>query len=651
MQKYCHHCHRPTDHPDHAGIQTGVNKCTLSHFDGCHEGHYNDKSWTDCPAATGGEGDGSFGSGKSKESKVSPNKLGDEFEKLNLDGAAKVDPKEFLIVDTDDEEDMHLQEEVELLRLQVQQQSQESLARLQSDEQEKKERKRLRREKLERERLELLSVAKKFQDRRPEYNPATIQPSRQNLKDKAAELAARQQWDGARQRQHVTGLTMGGIRELPGMTPAVEDWITKLQSSVPSLAKTPTGQAPTGGSFQPQGVLSQAPTASVPRTHAHVSSETIDTEFVYSTVRGKLVPVLHESPVNKARSNPPHPPQQPDDEVGEASEDEDCPVQPAQGHRLAWYRDESGRKYFLHKKIEEEIPSKVRTYERDAATGRWYEKTVPQTKTPRAQKVSNPRKTPDSSFVDHRNASHSPQPQVTRGLRTPAASAQPKDDERHSSFLPGKPDKQGRDSNMPDIVQWARNCPVSWTSKVTTDKLNAVLWAWAFISEILATRTGQAPNLQQGELEARLQHFCNVLEVTLQISNQNDFSGEAWSIGRLYDQKVRHKVENNQFTWVQVAAMNHGASLPHELMAAHQELPRTQKPTKAPNGQREETKKAKNKCMTWNKSEVRGKCLYEVENPSEKCKFAHECSYCKSKSLKPVDHQRFFCKKRLEEEG
>ena len=277
MQKYCHHCHRPTDHPDHAGIQTGVNKCTLSHFDGCHEGHYNDKSWTDCPAATGGEGNGSFGSGISKESKVSPNKLGDE--KLNLDGAAKVDPKEFLIVDTDDEEDMHLQEEVELLRLQVQQQSQESLARLQSDEQEKKERKRLRREKLERERLELLSVAKKFQDRRPEYNPATIQPSRQNLKDKAAELAARQQWDGARQRQQVTGLTMGGIRELPGMTPAVEDWITKLQSSVPSLAKTPTGQAPTGGSFQPQGVLSQAPTASVPRTHAHVSSETIDTDL------------------------------------------------------------------------------------------------------------------------------------------------------------------------------------------------------------------------------------------------------------------------------------------------------------------------------------------------------------------------------------
>ena len=177
-------------------------------------------------------------------------------------------------------------------------------------------------------------------------------------------------------------------------------------------------------------MLSQAPTASVSTTHAHVSSETIDTEFVYSTVRGKLVPVLHESPVNKAGSHPPHPPQQPDDEVEEASEDEDCPIQPAQGHRLAWYQDVGGRKYFLHKEIEEEIPFKVKTYKCDAATGWWYEKTSPSTQTPRVQKISNPKKTPEFSFIDHRNASYSLQTQMTRGLRTPAAPAQLKDDEQ-----------------------------------------------------------------------------------------------------------------------------------------------------------------------------------------------------------------------------
>ena len=103
--------------------------------------------------------------------------------------------------------------------------------------------------------------------------------------------------------------------------------------------------------------------------------------------------------------------------------------------------------------------------------------------------------------------------------------------------------------------------------------------------------------------------------------------------------------------------MNHGASHPHELMAAHQELSKKTKTGtqngggRSGTGTREDTKQRKLKCLTWNKSEVRGKCTYEVENPAEKCRFTHECSYCKSKSLKPVDHQRLFCKKRLEEES
>ena len=170
-----------------------------------------------------------------------------------------------------------------------------------------------------------------------------------------------------------------------------------------------------------------------------------------------------------------------------------------------------------------------------------------------------------------------------------------------------------------------------------------MLWAWAFASELLASRTGQAPNLQPGELEARLQHFCNVLEIALQSSSQSDFCGDAWNIARLYDQKVQQKVDNNQFSWLQLAAMNHGASHPHELMAAHQELAKKPKApsgsgggrgtTGATGGNRDEVKKKKGKCLTWNKSKVRGKCTYEVDNASEKCIFTHECSYCKSKSL------------------
>ena len=266
------------------------------------------------------------------------------------------------------------------------------------------------------------------------------------------------------------------------------------------------------------------------------------------------------------------------------------------------------------------------------------------------------------SYLDHRVSSPSPMPQMLRGIRTPAAPAPPQaKTERHPAFLQGNSEIQGRESKMPDLVQWARNCPVSWTTKVTTEKLNAVLWAWAFASELLASRTGQAPNLQPGELEARLQHFCNVLEIALQSSSQSDFCGDAWNIARLYDQKVQQKVDNNQFSWLQLAAMNHGASHPHELMAAHQELAKKPKApsgsgggrgtTGAIGGNRDEVKKKKGKCLTWNKSKVRGKCTYEVDNESEKCIFTHECSYCKSKSLEPVDHQRLFCRKRLEEEG
>ena len=182
--------------------------------------------------------------------------------------------------------------------------------------------------------------------------------------------------------------------------------------------------------------------------------------------------------------------------------------------------------------------------------------------------------------------------------------------------------------------------------------MNPVLWAWAYMSELLATRTGQAPNLEQGELEARMQHFCNVFEITLQSSQQSDFGNDAWNIGSLYHQKVQQKVDNNQFNWCQLSAMNHGASHPHELMAAHQELvkkPKRDSPNRG-DGNDTNVERKKSRCSTWNKSEVRGKCQYEVDNAHAKCKRLHECTYCKSKSYTPVNHQRTFCSKRIEEE-
>ena len=44
------------------------------------------------------------------------------------------------------------------------------------------------------------------------------------------------------------------------------------------------------------------------------------------------------------------------------------------------------------------------------------------------------------------------------------------------------------------------------------------------MSQLLASRIGQAPAFEDGELEARLQHFLSVLEVTLQATVQSDFA-------------------------------------------------------------------------------------------------------------------------------
>ena len=676
----CHHCHRNLDHPDHRGIKSGVNHCTLDHFEGCPGGHQSDNGWTGCP--TPGSGGSRLGDGMNsipstaRNSPGSGNKNEDEF-KLDVtpDALAKslqlialTDPSNqrdtIVLNDTDDEEDMHIQEEIKKLQLEVAQKAQ---AMIVVEEQARKQKKRLRREKLEKQRAELLEQSKALQlpqssaaqpqggvgelvqSQMPSLQPTPGTLRDRQLKEKADELAAKQTERSALKNRDKEGLTIAGIRALPGMTKEIEKWITSLQASVPSLAKTPTVQTVPGVNFQPPDILT---------TNQHTEKvEEIDQDFVYSASRGKLVRVIRDSPgtMNTKLSSPtPRQSQttaanhtnQEEDTL--ASEDEDCTFQPPQGYKLAWYRDSKGHKYFLPRPVKHfSSPQPTKNYVRDKTTGRWYEQALP-----KETVISSNHPTPNyvPRYMDHRVNGSSPIPQVSRGIRTPGTIG-PHVPERVPQFLQGDPDtRQGKDSKMPELVQWARNCPVSWTKKITSDKLNAVLWAWAYISELLATRTGQAPNLQPGELEARLQHFCNVLEVTLQSSSQSDFSSDAWNVARLYDQKVQQRVDSNQFSWVQLNAMNHGASHPHELMAAHQELAKKAKaPTRI--STKEDVKQEKRKCGTWNKSDVRGKCTYEVENPGEKCKFTHECSYCKSKSLKPVDHQRSFCRKRTEEEG
>ena len=249
-------------------------------------------------------------------------------------------------------------------------------------------------------------------------------------------------------------------------------------------------------------------------------------------------------------------------------------------------------------------------------------------------------------------------------------------DERVPSFVNTDSEKQGK-GLVPELVQYARECPVHWTSKITTQNMNVVLWSWAYIAEILASRSGQAPDMPTGELEARLQHFLSVLEVTLQTTSQTDFASEAWKVARLYHTKVQHKLDNSDTTWLRMYEQWGGSTLPHELMAANAEAgtqPKRPNKTRAEEGygkggkarddrsrddrsrddrsrdDRSRDDRSKRLCGSWNRCETKGKCQYELDNEGETCKYAHYCTYCRSKKQNPVNHQRHFCKRRLEDE-
>ena len=168
-------------------------------------------------------------------------------------------------------------------------------------------------------------------------------------------------------------------------------------------------------------------------------------------------------------------------------------------------------------------------------------------------------------------------------------------EERQPSFVSSDHDKQGKETKLPALVQYARDCPVSWTGKVTSSGLNPLLFSWAFIAELLATRIGQAPSLQEGELEARLQHFLSVIEVTPQTTSQSDFASDSWKVARLYHQKVQDKVDAGVYSWLDLSKQWGTATLPHELMAANAELayrPATRKKgEKSPKGRKTDDKK------------------------------------------------------------
>ena len=702
----CHHCHRLLNDPDHVGMPTGVDRCTLEHWEGCPGGKAGGRDsnggvWTACPAHEDADLRKDAGAGKAlgtgadqvdKQTGL-PSNMEDavsildqaRLSMLNKNGSGHRDSLSSTSSDSSGEEEIKIrQEELEKLK--------KNLAKIAKDKRkaEKKEERRVLMEKLDKERSELLAQSRALGDFHRSGNSASglssaiSQSTEQNTRDRASDaLKQKVACHAAKQQQHAadraqtaqtTGLTMPGIRSLPGMTPEVEQYLSNFQSIMPSLAKPPTASVVPDVCFQPPGVFGAGAAVEVhgqTPSHQQEDDGDVDDSYVYVAKLGKLVKVVQPSPprsgsgFQQERVVPPSQRMDASQEDEDTSDEDDCPLRPEDGFHFIWKRDNKGRKYFVSRPDRSFHTESTHKYVYDKETGRTYREVCSsQAKTPKRKvRRGSTSMTQQRAYVDHRQA------EASRSVAAASASVPPASDERMSTFLSADGDRQGRETKVPELVQLARDCPVSWTNKVTLDKMNVVLFAWSYVSALLAARTGRAPDLEKGELEARMQHLLHVLEVTLQTCSQTEYSGDSWKVARLYHTKVQQKVDGKQASWVQLTAMHHNATLPHELMASMQELASKPKPKGDGRGDArgdgrgdgkgdgktgdkfgDRNRERRRTCGTWNRSEIRGKCGWETEHPGEKCKYLHECAWCKSKRFTPVEHQRFFCKKRLEAE-
>ena len=386
--RICHHCHTPQSEPRHAGIPTGVGRCTLDHWELCqlHQSEAYDthgKPWTACPSNT-------------DEVDVDPNKT---LEKVTSD-----DDNSDAGEDTEAEEDRLALEELENLKkrvaLQEQQIEQDNLL---AQKLARKEKRTADRQRIEQQRAALLEKEKKLQGQRlsssaprlsSQGNPGSLTAAA-NLQTKAAAHASKQQKVAAEkvERERGKGMTIAGIRQLPGMAQQVNTHITNFQSQIPALANDHTADD------QPQmpGVYG----AEMIPTQFGVSGMAVEPGYVYVAELGRLVPTVSSLGANLGLQTSPMRNVQKVSADAEVSSDEDCPVSPSHGYKLVWHRDELGRKYCTEEVAEQ--PEIVATWVK-RADGRIYkEESVRDTS--RIKKVSKlSAKSAASAFVDHRKS-------------------------------------------------------------------------------------------------------------------------------------------------------------------------------------------------------------------------------------------------------
>jgi hypothetical protein len=230
----CHKCHCPISDPYHAGVQAGLEKCTLDHWSGCSGDKPDGKDssgrvWKSCPLSD------QFSDKDSKQT-LDSEKSGSSFPttvKEAVDMMAKYNKEDRVSISSSDSSDSD-GEEIRIRREELEKLKQDLAKKAKEKKKaEKREKKKLELEQLDKERIALLGQAKSLLTQENENASSS-------LKQKAAQHAANQQ-KLAEQRQNsiqVLGLTMPQIRSMPGMTPQVEQFLsTKKNTRLPSITE------------------------------------------------------------------------------------------------------------------------------------------------------------------------------------------------------------------------------------------------------------------------------------------------------------------------------------------------------------------------------------------------------------------------------
>ena len=203
-----------------------------------------------------------------------------------------------------------------------------------------------------------------------------------------------------------------------------------------------------------------------------------------------------------------------------------------------------------------------------------------------------------------------------------------------------------------------------WAEKINFESMNAIIWLWGYLSEILDEKNANPASLESGVLQANLQHALCVLEVCATHSEKNDFDHHGWRVAKLYARKVQAKLDRGLIGWKDFTEFKTNPH-PSELIAAKQELePKMRKKgferasdrgyERASDrgsdrgSERDRGRGDRPLCTTWNSSKTEGKCDWQVRNPDKgRCNRRHDCNYCTEKGHGTLFHQRSFCPKRV----